>query len=341
MILIVMCLALPAEALEIVPPSVPESGIQAMPDHTESFSDGLAELGRKALALVSPDVAEAVNVSVCLFCAAVVVSLIQGTAASLEKTIDIAGTVAVAGILLGTSNSMVKLASETIQELSDYGRLFYPVMATAMAAQGGVSSSAALHLGTTLLDALLGNIISNVLLPTVNLYLALSCANSAIGEEYLKRMRDLIKNGISWLLKTLLTAFTTYMTITGVVSGTTDAAALKATKVTISSVVPVVGGILSDASEAVLVSAGLMKSTAGVYGILAILAIVIVPFLKIGVHYLLLKLTGGICSLFGTKGVCGLIDDFGCAMGLLLAMTGAVSLLMLISTVCFMKGVGQ
>lgn len=81
----------------------------------------------------------------------------------------------------------------------------------------------------------------------------------------------MVKNVVSWSLKTILTVFTTYMTVTGVVSGTTDAAALKATKVTISSVVPVVGGILSDASEAVLVSAGLMKNAAGIYGILAVL----------------------------------------------------------------------
>ena len=122
--------------------------------------------------------------------------------------------------------------------------------------------------------------------------------------------------------------------------GTTDAAALKATKVTISSVVPVVGGILSDASEAVLVSAGLMKNAAGIYGILAVLAVFLSPFLKIGVHYLILKLTAAVCGIFGEKGLTELIGDFSTAMGLLLAMTGSECLLLLISTVCFLKGVG-
>ena len=130
------------------------------------------------------------------------------------------------------------------------------------------------------------------------------------------------------------------MSITGVVSGTTDAAALKATKVTISSVVPVVGSILSDASESVLVSMGILKNAAGVYGILAVLAVAAGPFLSVGVQYLLLKLSAAICGLFGNKEISGMVGDFSTAMGLLLAMVASGCLMVLISTVCFLKGLG-
>ena len=101
-----------------------------------------------------------------------------------------------------------------------------------------------------------------------------------------------------------------------------------------------VGGILSDASEAVLVSAGTVKNAAGIYGMLAVIAIWIGPFLKIGLHYLLLKLTGAVCAIFGSKEMSGLVGDFSSAMGMLLAMTGSVCLMLMISLVCFMRGVG-
>ena len=119
-----------------------------------------------------------------------------------------------------------------------------------------------------------------------------------------------------------------------------DAAALKATKLVISGFVPVIGSIISDASETILVSAGVMKNAAGIYGLLAILAICVGPFLRIGIHYLLLKLTAAICGVFGSKQIGGVIKDFSGAMGYVLAMTGTVCLLLLISVVCFMKGVG-
>ena len=142
---------------------------------------------------------------------------------------------------------------------------------------------------------------------------------------------------IIWLLKILLYAFTGYMTISGAVSGATDAMAMKATKVTISGIVPVVGGILADASEAVLVGVSVMKNAAGIYGILAVLAVAVGPFIQLGAQYLMLKMTASLCSSFGCKSLCGLIDDAAAAMGLILAMTAAVGLMLLISTVCFMK----
>mgnify|MGYP002515797746 CR=1 FL=1 len=212
-------------------------------------------------------------------------------------------------------------------------------MTTALAAQGGISASTSLYIGTSTFNAFIGSLIADVLVPMVYLFLALSAANSAVGEDILKKLGVLIKNAISWSLKTLLIVFTTYMSISGVICGTTDAVALKATKMTISTVVPVVGGILSDASETVLVSAALVKNAAGIYGILAILAVFLLPFLTIGVHYLFLKFTAALCSLLGVRQLTELTGDFSTAMGLLLAMTGSVCLLLLISTVCFLRGV--
>ena len=132
--------------------------------------------------------------------------------------------------------------------------------------------------------------------------------------------------------------FTGFITITGAVSGAADASAIKAMKVTISGMVPVVGSIISDASETILVSAGLLKNAAGVYGIVAILAVFIGPFLRIGVQYIMLKITTAICSVFGVKRPINLLKDFTAGMGMILAMTGTVCMILMIGTVCFMKG---
>ena len=118
-----------------------------------------------------------------------------------------------------------------------------------------------------------------------------------------------------------------------------DASAVKAVKLTISGMVPLVGGIISDASETILISAGLLKNATGIYGLLAILAIFVGPFLKIGTQYVLLKLTAALCSIFSVKRESDLLNDFSGGMGMLLAMAGTVCLFLLISVVCFMRGV--
>lgn len=337
---LILSLAVPVSAADITAPPVPESGSELMPEEGTSFGEGLWEILCRGVAKIRPDIAEAAKISVCIIAAVVLLSVLSTFSGTMEKSCDLVGAVCITGILLGSSNALIRLGSNTVEELSLYGKMLLPVMTTALAAQGGLSASASLYVGTAAFDALLSGLIASILVPMVYLYLALAAANAAVGDDLLEKLRDFMKWLMTWTLKTVLYVFTGYMGITGVVSGTTDAAALKAAKLTISGVVPVVGGILSDASEAVLVSAGVVKNTAGIYGIFAVLALIAEPFLRIGVHYLILKLTTAVCGIFGSKRITGLVGDFTSVMGLLLAMTGTVCLMILISTVCFLRGVG-
>lgn len=339
-LVVIWCFAMPVSAAEVTAPEVPESGRELMPDEPETFAEGVLEILREAIAVIRPDLAEAAATCTGVAAAVLLASMLRSFPGITQKTIEMAGTVCVASILLLGTNSLIALGAETVTELSHYGKLLLPVMTAALASQGGITTSASLYTATAAFNALLTALISDVLIPMIYVFLALAAANSAIGEEALKKAGDFVKWVMSWSLKTILYIFTGYMGITGIVSGTTDAATLKATKLTISGMVPVVGGILSDASEAVLVGAGTVKNAAGIYGILAVLAVCVVPFLKIGIHYLLLKATSGVCGVFGCKRITDLIGDFSGAMGMLLAMTGSESLLILISTVCFLKGVG-
>ena len=243
-------------------------------------------------------------------------------------------------ILMNSYQQLGVSLGKQLEWMTQFMKGLAPAYFVAVSAASGAVTASVFYQGVLLLVWLVEWLLLTLILPGANLYVLLCMVNHLSKEDMLSKMAELLETMISWSLKTILTVFTTYMTVTGVVSGTTDAAALKATKVTISSVVPVVGGILSDASEAVLVSAGLMKNAAGIYGILAVLAVFLSPFLKIGVHYLILKLTAAVCGIFGEKGLTELIGDFSTAMGLLLAMTGSECLLLLISTVCFLKGVG-
>ena len=336
---LIFALAIPANAMEFSAPEIPDSGRTILPEQPETFGQGLWKVITEGVKLVEPALAEAAGVCLSLIAAVMLVSLVKGMPGASERVVRLVGALTISALLLRPSNSLIKLGTQTVTELSEYGKLLLPVMTAALAAQGGTTASAALYTGTALFDALLCNLISSLIVPMIYMFLSLSAANSAVGEGTLEKIRDFLKWLMTWSLKIVLYVFTGYMGITGVVSGTADAAAVKAAKLTISGVVPVVGGILSDASETILIGAGVMKSAVGIYGLLAILAVWIGPFVKIGTQYLLLKITCAICGVFGGKQEIKLIQDFSGAMGMLLAMTGTVCLLLLISTVCLMKGV--
>ncbi len=338
-ILLLFALSIPVCAMEYTAPAAPEEVEDLMPVEPESFGRDLWTVVRNALAVLQPKVADAAYVCLRLAAAGVLMSILM-TFQSSSRPVEFAGIVIMATLLLGSANSMIRLGAETVRQLSDYGKLLFPVLTAALAAQGGSATSAALYAGTAAFDAVLGSLTANILVPMVYIYLLLSIAACATGQEMLARMGESIKGAVVWGQKTVLYIFTGYMTVTGVITGATDASALKAAKLTIAGMVPTVGGILSEASEAVLVGAGLMKSAVGAYGAAAICAIWISPFLQLGVQYLLLKLTASLCSVFGVKPAVQLIDSFSGAMGILLGMTGTACMLLLVSTVCFMKGVG-
>ncbi len=336
----VLCMAIPVAAQDYTAPEVPDSAQDLMPVHKETFWEGVLEIFGNAVSDLQPKFISACGVCVSLIAVVMLVSITEGVVKSGQQVFAFVSAIAVSMLLIGNTKSMITLAGNTVKELSEYGKLLLPVMTAVLASQGGPVTSAALYAGTAAFDAVLGRLIAALLIPVVFLFLTIAVVYAATGEEMLKRLRDFTKSFCSWALKIILYIFTGYVTVTGVVSGATDAAALKATKLTISGMIPVVGGILSEASEAVLVGAGVMKNAAGIYGLLALIALWIAPFLQIAVQYLLLKATAAICEVFGAKRITDLIGAFSASMGLLLAMTGSVCFMLLISTVCFMRGFG-
>lgn len=339
-ILFALSLSIPASASEIQAPEVPESAMDIMPENTDSFGNALVELLRKGILLIQPELDGALRTCSGILICALLYSILPILSEKLTEPMAMAWSVALGTVMLQRTGTMIGYAADALRQICDYGKLLCPVLTTALAAQGGLTTSAALYTGTIAFITLLSILVSRLLIPLVYIFLLFSVAGSAIGEGFFRNLADGVKHLLTWLLKTLLIVFTTYMSVTGVVSGTTDAAALKTAKVTLSSVVPVVGGILSDASESVLVSMGILKNAAGIYGILAVLALFMGPFVKVGVQYLLLKGSAALCSLFGDKRISSLVGDFSTAMGLLVAMVAAGCVLILISTVCYLKGIG-
>ena len=340
LVILLALLAIPVQALDIQPPEAPDRVSELMPREADSFTEGVWHLVKAALARAEGPWKEAVGICLGAVCAVLLCSLVgEVSPETAGKAGNLACCCAVATLLLRRSDALLTLGLETAGELREYGALLLPVMTGAMAAQGGVTKSAALYSGTVLFNQILSTVLTRLMKPLLLLFLGASMANRVLADGFLEKLRGFLKWLMGWLLKGVLYAFSGLLAITGAVSGTADAAAVRAAKVTISTAVPVVGGILSEASELVLVSAGTLGSAAGVYGMLTVLALFSGPFLRIGIQYALLKGVSAFCSGFSPGGGAGLLEDFSTAMGLILAMVSAQTVMLLVSTLCFMKGV--
>lgn len=245
----------------------------------------------------------------------------------------VVGALAVAAIAVGDVNTLVGLGKGAMEEMDGFSKVLLPTTAAAVAASGAPTQAAARQAATMLFSDVLLTMMDRLLVPLIYAYTAAATAWAAVGNEGLKRMADLLKRLSAWILSGLLMAFVTYLTVSGVIAGNADALALKAAKLTISGMVPVVGGILSDAAGTVLAGAGILKNAVGVFGMVVILSMCVIPFLQLGVHYLLYKLTAVLTATVSSSRTAGLIDCIGGAFGLVLGMTGAGAFLLLVSLV--------
>lgn len=329
----------PVMAAEIAPPATPAEVDKYLPEEEDSFVKDLIYIIKVALNDITPEISEAMRLCAAVIAVQLLVSLISGFSGIAQKTVSLTGVIALSLLLLSPSKALITLGIDTINAFSEYNKLLLPVLTAALASQGGTVTSAALYSGTVVLDTILTALMTKVITPLLYAYIVVGISCVAIDEKILKQLLDLIKWVITWVLKIVAYLFTGYMGITGVICGTVDSSAIKAAKLTISGTVPVIGNIISDASEAVLVGVGVVKNSTGIYGALVVLAIWIAPFLKVGVQYLLLKITAGVSALIGDKKMVAVVFHFSSAMGFVLAMIGVACILQLISIVCFLKGV--
>ncbi len=249
----------------------------------------------------------------------------------------IIGAIGLFVAVTGSVSSMVDLAEHTVRELADYSALLLPVMAGAMALSGNPISAGGLQAITALFAQLLCRVILKLLIPGIYLFLALASAEAALGNTVLADLREFLFWLMEKSLRILMYCFTAFLSVTGVISGSADALAVKTTKTAISGMIPVVGSILSDASESLLCGTATVKNTIGIVGMTAVLAITLLPFIRIGIQYLIMKGTAACSGSVGLKEHCTLLKHISSAMGLLLAMTGVCGLLLLISGVCYLK----
>ena len=176
---------MPADAVELTAPEVHESGRQLMPQNTDSFGEGLIELLQNSIELVVPDLKEASRACGMIVCSAMLFPMLSMFSQRVNRMTAIAGTVSIAAIMFRQTNSMITLAADTVRNLLEYGKLLCQVMTAALAAQGGVTESSALYLGTTVFLTVLNTLISRFLIPLIFFYLAIAVASGAFGHEFL------------------------------------------------------------------------------------------------------------------------------------------------------------
>lgn len=349
-VLAVICLATGAGAVDI-----PEELTDALTEDTESLlkevdfsgADGFLHGCSKILKEMSLQVEKVIQqrikgvtsiLLVVIFC-----GMVEGFSEQIGTQklsfLPMVGALSIALVTAGSLDNLIGLGAETIRELALFSKVLLPTLAAATATSGAMVTATIQQVTTVFLVDVLLNLINAFLIPLVYLYIGVLTASACMQDSRLGILAETLKKGLTWILTIVLIGFTGYLSVVHIVSGATDMTKVKMTKTAISGAVPVVGKVIADAAETVLAGAGMLKNSIGIFGMLAILAFCVHPFLQLGIQYLLYKFTAFLAGLVGSQGICKLIDGLGSAFGLVLGMTGACALLLLVSVLASVAAV--
>lgn len=347
--LLLWCMA-PAYGAEI-----PEEITDAMPDSAKellddtdkvenftSLGDGLSGLWERTCKLLAVTVQDSLGGVVLIMSAILLCSLAEDCfgAAGGGRMLDPVPLVGTMVILLAVGSNMkslMGLGEQTIEELDIFSKALLPTLSAAAAAGGCAVSASVRQVATVFFSDLLISLIRSMLLPLVWVFVALSAADAILPAGRLSGIAQGLHKAATWLLSGSLLLFTGYLSLSGAFASSADSLTLRMARSAIGTAIPVVGGIISDAADTILAGAGVLRQSVGIVGTLTILATCILPFLKLGVQYLLLKLSAFFAAAVAPEPLVKLLHALSSAFGLVLGMTGATAAMLLISVASSVK----
>lgn len=276
---------------------------------------------------------------------AVICSVLQNLISSFEKSTVGQLTYSVTYLVLitiaiGSFSLAINAGREVVDTMVTFMQALLPVLLTLLVAVGGVASAAIFSpvILTTL--GVFGTLIKNIVLPLLFFVAILGVLSNLTERFKVSNLADLLKGVAMGLMGLFSTIFLGVLAIQGVAGAVGDSVTFRTAKFGVDAFVPVVGGMLSDALEAVISSSLLIKNALGIAGVAVIGTVMLVPLLKIITLAFIYKLAGALIQPIGDGQMVSCLNSLGNNLLLIFAAVATVGLLFFFA-ITIVVGIGN
>lgn len=276
---------------------------------------------------------------------AVICAVLQNLVCSFEKgtTGQLAYSVTylvLVTIAIGSFSLAVNAGREVVDAMVTFMQALLPILLTLLVAVGGFASAAIFSPVILATLGIFGSLIKNIILPLFFFVAILGVVSNLTDRFKVTSLADLLKTIGMGLMGVFTTIFLGVLAIQGVAGAVGDSVTFKTARFTVKTFVPLVGGMLSDALDAVISSSLLIKNALGVAGIGVIGAIMIVPLLKIITLAFTYKLAGSLIQPVAVGKMVDCLNSLGNSLFLIFAAVATVGLLFFF-TITIVVGIGN
>ena len=220
-------------------------------------------------------------------------------------------------LLIGAFAEMQALTVNTLKSLFQFVTLLLPAYVVTIVFSAGSVSALGFYELTLLSVHILQLLFIKMVLPLIQIYVVFLFFNQLTQEDLFSQASEFLKTLLEWILKTTTAILVGLQTIQCLVAPAVDT--LKnSTAHRIVKALPGVGGLMDSAAETIAGSALVIKNAVGVAGMIVVLLICLLPFLKLGLSVLLFRLLCAMLQPISEKRMVDCIRSFSDGVMLLM-----------------------
>lgn len=236
----------------------------------------------------------------------------------------------VAMIMIGGFYQLMEAALKAVNSMVKFMDLLLPVLLTFLVIAGGPQTKIMFHPMIILTVNGISFIIVNIIFPLIYFSFIVSILSNLSDRIELKKLSELARQIISFIISAAFTVFIGLMTIYGL-SSKMDGISIRTAKFAIDNFVPIVGGFLSDTVDTVIGFSAMLKNGIGVIGLIVLMVITLFPVIKVAALLLIYKVTGAVIEPIVSKNISGLFSDVGKTLLMILISMVSISIMFFIA----------
>ncbi len=245
-------------------------------------------------------------------------------------------------VLMKGFTQMALLTETILSNIVGFIQIFIPTYLFVVGLSTGPTSAMVSYQLLMILILLIENLLSAFLLPFIYSYILLSVINSIWVEEKLGLLIEFMHKSIGVMLKMSLGVITGISLLQNMITPVVDKLKNTAIQKTISAI-PGVGNLADGVMDIVLGTTVLLKNSIGVFLVILLLGMCVIPLVKIGLISILLKFSAAMLGVISDKRITNCTNKVGEGGVLLwkLSFTGMLLFLIVIALASYGMGRGM
>jgi stage III sporulation protein AE len=266
----------------------------------------------KILSIAGGKINEPLRAAVSVIAVMLLCALLNGMKISfgdrqMSSVIGMVATLCICVIIINPIVSCIANAASIIKAAAGFLLACVPVLIGIMLAAGQPVASGSYNLLMMAAGNVISIIASNILVPLMNIFLAISIVSAISPNINLNGLCRSFNKVAKWIMGFCMTVFTGLITMHSIVAAAMDTTGTRAARFVVSSFVPVVGNALGEAIHTINGCVKMLKSGVSAFGLLAGLFIFLPIIIESIMWLLTIHICAGIGDVFDLKEVTSLL----------------------------------